>query len=618
VTVPPEQPTASAKGWAVAALLLLVSLFHGPSLANGFVYDDAWTVVSNPTLRNPRNLLRLVGPELARAGAPDAGRPTLVATEIVDHALWGLQPRGYHFQNLLWHGAVVVLFFLGFARLHGSLAVPLAAAALVAIHPLNVEAVAAINYREDLLAAFFLLLALAAVEGARATAPDGSWIRGAAGRGGAFVAALLACGAKENAYLAGPLLLVCDACRPHAVRGKSRWLDPLLLAAAAALVFAWRWWAVGAPGAVSRTAEHGHAHEGSSRLGQGIVAFFQGLLQFLWPAGLSPEYTPAAAGPPTLALAGLALALVVGAAAGLRRRAPWPAAGMLWGIVAYLPNLGLWELTNLRADRYFYLPSLGLAVVVASGLAAIAARLPRLRRLTIFEVPVLALLATAGLLVLGLRSLRQGRIWRTDLTLFAAATAAAPESQRAWLGLAGARLRAGHMLPALSASQRALALGDDFHARQMHGLVLAGQGDLAGARAQLGRALAGGPPPHHRAQILNNLGYVEAKLGRTEEALGRFALARKLDPDFDRPWLNAARAHVERRELDRARDLLQELLARVPESIDGWKQLGVVRERTGQLALARAAYQRARALSPDDPDAAKALERLDREQPDRR
>jgi protein O-mannosyl-transferase len=595
----------------VVGLLLVVALFHGPSLANGFVYDDAWTVVSNPTLKNPGNLLRLAGAELARAGAPDAGRPTMVATEILDHALWGLQPRGYHLQNLIWHAAVVVLLFLGLARLQGSLAIPLGAAALVAVHPLNVEAVAAINYREDLLATGFLLLALTAVEAARASPPGATRMRSAVWRAMAVLATILASGAKESAYLAGALLLVIDACRPQPPEGKSRWLDPLLLAFGATLVFLWRWWAVGAPGEVSRTAELGHVHEeAGSRLASALPVFFQGGLQFLWPARLAPEYPAPAGGALTVALAASALALVVGATLLLRRRSPWLAAGLLWAVVAYLPNLGLLPLTNLRADRYFYLPSLGLAVALATGLAGLANRSSRLRQVTVLEVPLLALVATAAVLGLGLRTLRQGRIWRNDLTLFSAATAAAPQSQRAWLGLAGARLRAGQMLPALSASQRALALGDDFHARQMHGLVLAGQGDLSGAHAQLGRALADGPPPHHRAQILNNLGYVELKLGQTEQALGRFALARRLDPRFDRPWLNAARAHADRGELQRARNLLEALLARVPESIDGWKQLAVVHERTGERALARAAYQRARALSPGDPDAARALERL--------
>jgi protein O-mannosyl-transferase len=600
--------------WAAAALLLLVGLFHGPDLANGFVYDDAWTLVANPIVRDPSNLTRLLGPELARAGVPDAARPVMLASEMVDHALWGAKPWGYHLQNLLWHAAVVLLVFGGLVRLQGSLAVALAPAALVAVHPLNVEVVAAINYREDLLAAAFVLLALTALEAARRRQSSGSRFWPAGLRAAALLSALLACLAKESGYLAPLLLVALDLCRPDPPEVRRRLLDPILLLVASALSFAWRWWAVGAVAAVSRTAEIGHHHhDGAARIGRSMVTFFQGLFQFLCPVRLAPEYPevlPGVSGWLLLTVGGAALGLLVALALRLRRRAPWIALGLLWAVVAYLPNLGLQPLTNLRADRYFYLATIGLALALSSAVAEAIRPLRRLRERTVLEVPVVALLVTGVLLVLGVRSLRQGRIWRNDLALFSAATRAAPQSHRAWLGLANAHLRAGRLLAALSASQRALALGDDFHARQMHGLILMSQGDLPGAALHLGRALADGPPPHHRAQILNNLGYVELRMGKVDQALARFALSRQLDPGFDRPWLNAARALADRGDLSGAAALLDGLLVRVPESIDGWKQLGALHERAGRAALARVAYQRARALSRTDAETARALERL--------
>jgi protein O-mannosyl-transferase len=609
-------PPAGPLRWGAAALLLMALGVHAPSLANGFVYDDAWTLLSNPVVRDVGNLGRLLGAELARAAVPDAGRPTMLASEMLDHAVWGLDPVGFHLQNLLWHAAVVLLFYAALVRLMRSLAVPLGAAALVAVHPLNVEVVAVVNYREDLLATSLLLLALALIEAARAGPPQARG-RALALRAGATVAALLACLAKESAYVSALLLVAVDLFRSEPPPLRSRLLDPGLLAAAALAAFAWRWWAVGAAVSVSRSAEVGHHHDlgGALRIGQSAATFFRGALQFLWPAGLAPEYpTPAgvATHPLVLTIAGLAFVAVVTGALLLRRRAPWVTLGLIWAAVAYLPNLGFFPLTNLRADRYFYLPSLGFALTLASGLALVSARMPRLREITVLEVPVLALAGCAALLALSVRTVRQGRVWRNDLAVFSAATESAPDSQRAWLGLAGAQMQAGRLLLAFAASQRGLALGDDFHARQMHGLVLMAQGDLAGARVQLGRALADGPPPHHRAQILNNLGYVELKLGQVDAALGRFALARNLDPWFDRPWLNAAVALADRGNLQAAADLLGVLLTRVPESVDGWKQLGSLHERAGRTAAARSAYQRARSLSPDDVEAARALARLGR------
>jgi protein O-mannosyl-transferase len=601
-------PEPATGRWAALGLVLLVALFHGPTLANGFVYDDAWTLVDNPIVRDPGHLADLLGPNLARAGVPDAGRPVLLATEMLDHALWGNRPAGYHLQNLLWHAAVVLLLFAGLRRLQGESAVPLVVAALVAVHPINVEPVAAINYREDLLSAFFLLLCLITVEKARwspGRLPGSGW------RALAFVFAVLGCLSKENAYLAPLLLVLVDLHRP--TRARRRWADPLLLAMAAALVFLWRWWVIGAPGQVSRTAEL-PALTGSrlADIGRACLAFFQGALQFIWPATFSPEYPSRTMERSGALLAFAVVGLLALAALMLwrRRRTPWFSLGIAWAVVAYLPNLGFLPLTNLRADRYFYLASFGFSLAVVSTAVAVLARWPRLRGRTVLEIPLAAWIGTVAVLGLGVRALRQGRVWRNDLTVFSAASQHAPRSQRAWLGLAAARLRAGQSLPALHASERALALGPDFHARQMHGLILLGQGDLEGARQQLERALVEGPPEHHRAQVLNNLGYVEVKLGRIDRALERFALARTVDPHFDRPWLNAARAHLDRGELERARALLEQLLTAVPESVDGWKQLAALEEKAGRLMAARAAFTRVRALAPGDEDAARALRRL--------
>ncbi len=603
----PAAPTGPAAGrWAALGLVVLVALFHGPTLGNGFAYDDAWTLLDNAVVRDPRHVADLLGRQLARAGVPDAGRPLLLATEMLDHALWGFRPAGYHLQNLVWHLGVVLLLFAGLRRLMGGLAAPLAIAALVAVHPLNVEAVAAINYREDLLSAFFLLLALGAIGGARAAGTRAGQV-GLRALG--FVLVLLAALAKENGYLAPLLLLVLDLCRPP--RTRRAWRDVVLLALAAALVFFWRWWAIGAVAEVSRTAELPDA--GGSRLvavGQGCLSFFQGLLQFLWPLTFSPEYEARGHAAPLLVGAAVALAALTAVLIARRRQLPWFSLGLLWAVTSYLPNLGLLPLTNVRADRYFYLPSFGLALAVVAATGGLLARWPRLRGLTVMEVPLAALIGMGLVLGLGLRSLRQGRIWRDDLTVFSAATAHAPGSQRAWLGLARAQLAAGQSLQAQRSCERALALGDDFHARQLHGLVLMEQGDLPSAQRDLQRALAMDPPEHHRAQVLNNLGYVERRLGRIDQALERFAEARARDPHFDRPWLNAAAAHRDRSEPEQARALLEALIARVPESIDGWKQLGALEEQAGHSDAARAAFARVRALDPGDEEAARAFRRL--------
>jgi protein O-mannosyl-transferase len=605
---PPADPPGGRgeRAAALGLLLLLVALFHGPSLRNGFVYDDHWTVADNTFLRDPGNLTALVGPGPARAGVPDAGRPVLVATEVLDHALWGLRPWGFHLQNVVWHAAVTALFFLGAAALTGGLLLPFAAAGLFALHPLNVEVVAAINYREDLLATFFVLAALAAVAAARRRRMRA----GDAGAGwlaAAFAFATVGCFSKESAYMAPFLLVVLDVFAPP-LRAGRRWYDVVPLAAAAAGAIAWRAWVMEGVGVVSRAAEIPAAHRSvPSAVPRAAEAFVAGLADLVVPWNLSPEYADRAgsggfpvAGAVSLAALGVLLALAWRG----RRRHPWPALGLAAAVVAYLPTAGLVPITNLRADRYFYLPALGLCLAGAALLLAALARIPWLRRppWRWLDLPRPWVVLSVLLLVLGMRSLRQGRIWRSDLGLWQHAAAVAPASPRVWRGLAEARLRLGDARGAREAVERSLFIADDQWGRELLGLVLLEQGELAAACAHLERALAAGGAAH-RVDRLNNLGRCEQARGRLDRAVAHLAEARRLAPRAERPALNLAAAQQARGEVEAALETLRALVAAVPASREGWRQLGEGLEKAGKGKGKEAAEarRRAAALGASDP-----------------
>jgi tetratricopeptide (TPR) repeat protein len=187
------------------------------------------------------------------------------------------------------------------------------------------------------------------------------------------------------------------------------------------------------------------------------------------------------------------------------------------------------------------------------------------------------------------------RIWRSDLTLWGHATRQAPGAPRAWSGLAEANLRAGLLDPALEAARRSLTLSDDFHGRELLGIILMERGDLTGARRQLEDALAQGAE-HHRPELLNDLGACELALGLVGTALGRFEEARRLAPHYDRPWLNGARALTGQGRRDEALALLEAAVLAAPDSFDVWAQLAAAREGRGDVARAREARDRAREL----------------------
>jgi hypothetical protein len=523
-------------------LALLVALAHGPALGGGFVYDDHWTIVDNAFVREPGNLTRLLSPGPAQAAVPDAGRPALLATEIADHALWGLSPRGWHLQNLVWHLAVALLFFAGAATLTGSLAVSLLAAGLFAVHPLNVEAVAAINYREDLLAAFFTLAALVVI-GAHRSAPGRGRGRGRA-RAAAFALAAAGGFAKESAVMAPILLVVVDLWTPPDER-RARRIDQLVLAGAALVPVLWRAWVMGGLALVSHTAEIPVENASLSRaVPQAAWSFLCGLGQLLVPWRFSADYAGLPGGTAGLVLgwstAGLLLATgVLAWRSGARHR--WMALGYLGALAAYLPTFGVVAISNLRADRYFYLASLPLCLLLAVALVAAAERAAWLRGRPVLGLPRPWLVAAVLLAALGARARVQARVWRDDLTLWTHATRVEPGASRAWTALAEARLRRGSLPGARAAVETSLALADDPHARELFGIVLMEAGELERAHLELERALAAAEP-HHRPEWLNNLGLCELRLGRLDEALARFDEVRRLAPGYQPARLNAARA----------------------------------------------------------------------------
>lgn len=611
---------AAERRGGVFVVLLLVSVFHGPALHDRFVYDDSWTIVQNPFIRSLRNLPALVTAQPASDLVPDAGRPTLLATLMIDYRLWAQQPRGYHLQSLLWHAAVSVLLFLLLARLTRRLLPALAGAGLFSVHPVLVEPVAAINYREDLLAAFFTLAALGLAGAARSAA-------GRAGRAGlrlaAALAVLVACGAKENAMMAPILLAVVDVCffssggdsGPARVALRRRSPDYLFLAVPAGAVFMWRWAVLGAPAIVSVTAEIPAAHH--DRLHTflaGSWVLVRALAQLVLPAGLSPEYDEDPSSAATAALGGVSLCVLaaLGTWAFRRRgRDPVVAAGLLGGLIACLPTWGLVPITNLRADRYLYLPAAFFLPALAALAVGALGRLRWFARPPVFELPRAWLAVGATLLALGAASHRQGRIWRDDLTLWTSATLRAPRSARAWSALGEAYLRDNRTLLALGAVDTSLALRPQSgHTHELRAIIAMQQGDLHAAEAEFLRAEALGVSD--RAELQNNLGYCLLQAGRYRQALARFRTAERLSPRYDRPLLNAASAHQALGDDAAALADLRRLTDRVPESFDAWKRLGETLERFGDRGGALAAYQRGGELLPGDPAVRKAIDRLGR------
>jgi hypothetical protein len=411
----------------------------------GFAYDDRWTLVENHWLERPvTELFRLLASgEALRFHVPDATRPAMVLMQALERRLYGLAPWGYHLDSLLLYALACALATGVALSVSRRREVALFAGCFFAVAPVHTEVVAAINYREDLLAAVGTLGALLCLT-TRSRAGDSPWR--ALG-----VGALVALGlfGKESAVAALPLLGLVMWATPWAgapVRNSRR-----ALVIAGVVLVAWLLWRL-------PLALHGDDIPLAPRrsLVQTLLrtARFevQAVRHALFPWSVSPDRWRQ----PDASFGWVApfLSLIAGVVLlGRQRRTRLPALGVGIALIAPLASSPLVRPVNEYADRYFFLSVLGGGLVWAWAAAhAGRARVMASRRAWL-------VLALAPLAVV---AFKDSSMWRNERALWSAATELTPASPRAWAGLARAHRLAQEREPADAAMSRALAVGPDY------------------------------------------------------------------------------------------------------------------------------------------------------------
>lgn len=558
------------------ALVGAVLVTFGGVLGHDFVnYDDDLYVTRNPAVQ------RGVGLESLRwaftTGVAANWHPLTWLSHQLDWTLWGPAPGGHHATSLALHAANTLLVFVVLDRLTGAPWRSALVAALFGLHPLHVESVAWVAERKGVLSTLFWLLATLAWAG---------WAR----RGGAGRYALVA-GALALGLLAKPMvvtlpftLLLLDwwplgrwACARAAwplVREK---LPLFALVAASAVV---TWTVQQAGGAVTTTLPL------ATRLGNALVVWVAYLGKALWPVGLSPIYPHPGARPSLAVLAAaLLLAAITALAVVQRRRRPHLLVGWLWYLGTLVPVIGLVQVgATAMADRYTYVPLLGIFVALAWSLPA----RPEPRLVGAAAVVVLALL--------GVRARDQAAVWRDSTTLFTHALAVDERNPLAHVNL-GVELGArGELDRATAHLERALALRPDMvTARIALGNTLVRRGRWEEAVAAYRAALAADPSS---ARAHNNLGWVLLQRGQLDEAIATLERARQLDPALATAENDLGLARARRGDAAAARRHFEAAIALDPRLADAHSNLAAMLLQDGRAADAVAHATRAVELQP--------------------
>ena len=425
-------------GVAIAAATVAV---YAPVRHHAYVdLDDYAGILLNPDLQ-VHSLREALVVSFTRPVVSSWVPLTTLSLQL-DRALHGEDPTGTLLTNVALHVAAALLFFHVFTRMTRDVYASAFVAGVFALHPLHVESVAWASERKDVLAGLFFALTLLAY--LRYVERPASRLRFA------LVVVSLGLGLLAKPMLVtlpGVLLLLdywplrrFDA---DAVREKL----PLfaLVAADAFATYAVQ----GATGAMS----YGVALPLRLRVANAIDATCTYLAQTLWPTGLAVFYPHALAslGRRRLALELLLLAVLTGAAWLARRRQPWWLMGWLWYLGTLVPVLGFVQVgMQGRADRYTYLPMIGLALAVAFG----ARQLARTHAARV----ALGAGAAAALAAFAIAASAQVRVWRDSFTLYERAIAVSPQASFPYLRLGMVYAMQGDFGEALPRFRRSVEL----------------------------------------------------------------------------------------------------------------------------------------------------------------
>ena len=577
---------------------------YNPVNRHPFVnYDDDRYVTENPHVRQGLTVetfkWSLTSTEQAN------WHPLTWISHALDVSLFRLNPVGHHFTSVLLHVVNAMLLFLLLMWATGRFGPSLFVAGLFALHPINVESVAWVAERKNVLCTFFFFLTLWAY-GWYAQKPD--WKRYVA------VAALFAAGlASKPMVITLPfVLLLLDWWPLNRVRagdssgdpGAFPWSRlvleklPLLAMSAASAVITMQ--AQQAGGAVRSAAEFSFG----VRLANAVYAYAMYLWKMVWPARLAPLYPHPGNSLAAwqVLLAAVVLIAVTALVWRFRERRYLPV-GWLWFLGTLVPVLGLVQVGEAAmADRYAYIPLIGIFVMIAFGVADLA----EWKRLGFWA----AVPAVAVLVALAVVTHRQINYWQSSTDLWSHALAVTQSNFVAEDNLGGALILEGKEEEAHPHFEAAARINPkDPMSRSNLGSYFQTHNQPREAVAQYESVIGLTSDAGLLARTYANMGAAYRALGEYDEAKKAFEQALRLNPNQFNAWLGLGL-------LAERQGKLEEAIADISRSIELQPSapacfvLGRTLAQAGRIAEALAAYQRALQISPSFTEAQQAADAL--------
>ncbi len=636
-----EMPEVKDSRWLVPGvcvfLAAIVWVVFGQTLHHEFVnYDDNIHVYDNPAVKSGLTLKSISW--AFQFSQKDYWHPLDFLSHMLDCQLYGLAPAGHHLTNVLLHATVAILLFLVLRQMTGlrpdkgvGAAVPPAGAlwrsafvaAVFAIHPLRVESVAWVSERKDVLSGLFFMLTLwaytryaqgrSSVESRESSAGSSSlafdprlWTLNYC-----LVLLFFAFGLMSKPTLMTlpfvlllldywplkrfvPLAAAGDASgtqsagwrsyRPVVIRLMAEKL-PLFMLSAAACVQA----AIGN----SPAFEINKSLPILLRISNAMVSYVAYIWQMVWPVRLAVVYPFPVEGLPLGEVIGAVILLVLISAVlfNLRQRHPCYLVGWLWYLGMLVPVIGFIQAGDIaRADRYTYLPQIGLYLLLTWAAADLCAGW-RHRRV------VLGGLATVILAALIFCARAQTSYWRNSELLWTHTLACTSGNFVGHNNLGYALFQQGKVDEAMIHYQKALEIKPDYaEAHSNLGNVLFQKGSVDEAIAHCQKALEIKPD---FAEAHNNLANALFQKGRVDEAIAHYQTVLQIKPDYAETYNNLGNVLLQKGRVDEAVAQYQQALQIDPNCAEAHINLGNVLLQKGRVDEAITHFQKVLQIKPD-------------------
>jgi len=480
---------------------------------------------------------------------------------ILDYEWYGMDAGGYHITNLLLHLANSLLILFVFYRMTGSLWQSAFLAAMFALHPLHVESVAWVTERKDVLSTLFWLLTMWAYT-SYAKSPD---IRRYLLTFFCFILGLMS---KPMLVTLPFVLLLLDfwplnriqISNPPAFRRdlfgliREKTLFFILIFGVSVATFITQ-----NKGDVLPPLSHISTF---LRIENVIVSYSKYLWKMIWPFGLTVAYPYPNFLPLWQVITSLSLLICISfLSIYFVKRAPWLIVGWLWYLGTLVPVIGIVVIAEqAMADRYTYVPLIGIFIMIAWGFPELLNRLTK-------KKTVITIFFSCSVLLMAITTATQIRYWKNSKSLFEHAISVTEKNFMAYNNLGLAFQNQGKTNKAIEFFKEAIKIKPQY------------------------------------ASAYNNLGVAMESIGKADQSINLYTIAIQLEPEFKNPYVNLAFVLLHQGKLEEATKYCRKAIQLDPDFTEAYILFGDIYEKCGHINESIKMYSKALQLDSNSASA---------------